>query len=137
MNAYAAAIPPKVLVVCSIVPFPETRGDPVRIMSILRALKMFTDLHVWCVNTTGNELSQLREELGYPDMDLNRVIEFQPDRQNFLSKVGPIGRYGFALVTGVPVWIRQRASRALKRSISQVSPADFAAVLFLGEAAGK
>ena len=116
-------------VVCTYFPLPADRGDPVRVLMILRALarvRPYTLLVVRRAETTPEQVGELREML--PGV---RVEDF-PATPYRLDRLGPAGRYPEALAAGMPPWVRSRYSRPLHVRLRTRAGLGLA----IGEAAG-
>jgi hypothetical protein len=116
-------------VVSTFFPLPEDRGDPVRVLMILRAIARtgpYTLLVVRRPDTTPEQVDELRSRL--PGVDVRAYLP-TPYR---LGRLGLPGRYAEALVAGMPPWVRTRYSRALHEDLgARTGPA-----VAIGEAAG-
>ncbi len=121
----------RVLAVVSFVPYPADRGDPVRVMGILRPLAQKCELTVWCVNTNTVDPEDFRGAL--PDAT---VQIFKAEYRHNRTIVRDVRRLLRCVTTGVPFWIAKRGSRELAESLRSLLHADFDAVIFLGEASG-
>ncbi len=115
-------------VVSTFFPLPEDRGDPVRVLMMLRALARtgpYTLLVVRRPDTTPEQVDELRSRL--PGVE---VRAYQPTPYR-LGRLGPPGRYAEALRAGMPPWVRTRYSRALHQDLAaRTGPA-----VAIGEAA--
>jgi len=124
-----ATAPADLTVVCSFFPLPADRGDPVRVLMMLRALarvRAYTMLVVRRADTTAELVDELRELL--PGV---RVEDF-PATPYRLDRLGPAGRFPEALAVGMPPWVRTRYSRPLHERLQARSGLGLA----IGEAAG-
>ncbi|GAA5185120.1 glycosyltransferase [Rugosimonospora acidiphila] len=116
-------------VVSTYFPLPADRGDPVRVLMMLRALSRVRGYTLSVVRrpeTTGEQVARLRELL--PGVEV-RDFPATPYR---LGRLGPAGRYPEALAAGLPPWVRTRYSAALHADLRTRTGAGLA----IGEAAG-
>jgi glycosyltransferase involved in cell wall biosynthesis len=116
-------------VVCTYLPLPPDRGDPVRVLMVLETLARvgrYTLLVVRRPGTTGAEVAALRDRL--PGV---LVRDYSPSPYR-LGRLGPLGRYPEALGAGLPPWVRTRYSRELHADLLAATGTGLA----LGEAAG-
>ncbi|MEV0392188.1 glycosyltransferase family 4 protein [Polymorphospora rubra] len=116
-------------VVSTYLPIPQDRGDPVRVLMMLRAIARIREYTLMVVereDTTTADTDELRRLL--PEVDV-RVFPATPYRWN---RLGPLGRYPEALVGGLPPWVRTRYSRPLHDELRDRSGPAVA----IGEAAG-
>ncbi|MDG4765962.1 glycosyltransferase [Solwaraspora sp. WMMD406] len=120
-------------VVSTYFPLPADRGDPVRVMMILRAIarvQPYTLRVVRRVDTTDERVDQLRRLL--PRV---RVIDYRATPYRF-GRLGPLGRYPEAFAAGLPPWIRTRYSRPLHDDLAAEPVAVPGSAIAIGEAAG-
>ena len=116
-------------VVCSYFPLPADRGDPVRVLMVLRALaraRPYSLLVVRRPDTTPARLEELRDAL--PGVR----IEDYPASPYRAGRLGPAGRFPEALASGLPPWVRTRYSRPLHERLRTRTGSGVA----IGEAAG-
>ncbi len=116
-------------VVSSYFPLPRDRGDPVRVLMLLRELSRLRGYTLFVVrrpDTTGARVDELRRLL--PGVDV-RDFAATPYR---LGRLGPPGRYLESLAGGMPPWIRTRYSADLHEQLRARTGAGIA----VGEAAG-
>ncbi|MBF9131799.1 glycosyltransferase [Plantactinospora sp. S1510] len=121
-------------VVSTFFPLPPDRGDPVRVLMMLRAISRiqpFTLAVVRRPDTTGDQLDQLGGML--PEVEV-RDYPATPYR---LDRLGPFGRYPEAMADGLPPWIRSRYSQPLHddlrtRDGAGIAIGEAAAVYFRG-----
>jgi glycosyltransferase involved in cell wall biosynthesis len=116
-------------VVSSYFPLPADRGDPVRVLMMLRAIAGTTPYTLFVVrrpDTTEARVAELRDLL--PGVEV-RAFEATPYR---FGRLGPTGRYPEAAVAGMPPWVRTRYSVALHRELR----ARTGAAIGIGEAVG-
>ncbi|MFC0533234.1 glycosyltransferase family 4 protein [Phytohabitans kaempferiae] len=116
-------------VVSTFFPIPQDRGDPVRVLMMLRAIakvRGYTLLAVRRPETTDAQVEELRALL--PGVEV-RDFAATPYR---LDRLGPLGRYPESLGGGLPPWVRTRYSRALHDDLRDRAGAGVA----IGEAAG-
>ncbi|HEU4422929.1 MAG TPA: glycosyltransferase family 4 protein [Pilimelia sp.] len=116
-------------VVCTYFPLPPDRGDPVRVLMILRAIarvRAYLLLVVRRDDTSDARVDELRHML--PGV---RVEDFTATPYR-LDRLGPAGRYPQALAAGLPPWVRTRYSRALHDRLRARTGLGLA----IGEAAG-
>jgi glycosyltransferase involved in cell wall biosynthesis len=121
-------------VVSTFFPLPQDRGDPVRVLMMLRAIsriRPFTLTVVRRPETTGDQLDQLRGML--PGVEV-RDYPATPYR---LDRLGPLGRYPEAMADGLPPWVRSRYSQPLHddlraRDGAGIAIGEAAAVYFRG-----
>jgi glycosyltransferase involved in cell wall biosynthesis len=120
---------PPLTVVSSFFPLPQDRGDPVRVLMLLRSLAQHRDYALLAVrrtDTTREHVEQLRKLL--PNVDV-RVHDAAPYR---IRRLGPFGRYAEASRAEMPPWVRSRYSATLNEELSARDGRGFA----IGEAAG-
>ncbi len=116
-------------VVVTFFPLPQDRGDPVRVLMMLRALvrvRPYTLLVVRRSETTDAQVEELRALL--PGVTV-RDFAATPYR---LNRLGPLGRYQESLLDGMPPWVRTRYSQELHDALRARTGAGLA----IGEAAG-
>ena len=116
-------------VVVTFFPLPQDRGDPVRVLMMLRALvrvRPYTLLVVRRSETTDAQVAELRALL--PGVTV-RDFAATPYR---LNRLGPLGRYQESLLDGMPPWVRTRYSQELHDALRARTGAGLA----IGEAAG-
>ncbi|BCJ58251.1 glycosyltransferase [Micromonospora endophytica] len=110
-------------------PLPQDRGDPVRVLMMLRALarvRPFTLFVVRRPETTTAQVAELRALL--PGVTVHDFVA-TPYR---LNGWGPLGRYQESLLDGMPPWVRTRYSRELHDALRARTGGGLA----IGEAAG-
>ncbi|WP_326553437.1 glycosyltransferase family 4 protein [Micromonospora sp. NBC_01813] len=115
-------------VVSTYFPLPTDRGDPVRVLMILRAIALtrpYTLRVVRRPDTTDAQVDELRALL--PGV---RVYDYQatPYRSD---RLGPLGRYPESFAVGLPPWVRTRYSRELHADLFS----DTGSGIAIGEAA--
>jgi glycosyltransferase involved in cell wall biosynthesis len=116
-------------VVVTYFPLPADRGDPVRVLMMLRALarvRPYTLLVVRRPTTTDDQVRQLRHLLPEVDVRDHAATGYRLDR------LGPAGRYPESLLRGLPPWVRTRYSRPLHDELRARTGQGIA----IGEAAG-
>ncbi|GGM05604.1 glycosyltransferase [Dactylosporangium sucinum] len=116
-------------VVSTFFPLPQDRGDPVRVLMILRAIarsRPYTLLVVRRHDTTTALVDELRRML--PGVT---VADF-PATPYRLNRLGPLGRFPEASLEGMPPWVRTRYSEGLHERLARST----GAALAIGEAAG-
>lgn len=116
-------------VVSTFFPLPQDRGDPIRVLMMLRAIahvRSYSLLVVRRSDTTHEQVEELRSML--PGVEV-RDYSATPYR---LGRMGPLGRYHEAFVDGMPPWVRTRYSQALHDDLR----ARTALGIAVGEAAG-
>jgi len=119
-----------VLVVCSFVPFPAHRGDPVRVLGLLDALGERSSVTVWCVESDGSDVPGLRERL--------RGSAVRVFKRSYVRRWGTVSdvlRYLRSVVKSTPSWIQKRESYDLVQALKSAE-AQFDKILILGEASG-
>ncbi|MFI5927261.1 glycosyltransferase family 4 protein [Micromonospora sp. NPDC051543] len=116
-------------VVVTFFPLPQDRGDPIRVLMMLRALASVRPYTLFVVrrpDTTDEQVAQLRALL--PDVTV-RAFDATPYRMN---RLGPLGRYQESLLDGMPPWVRTRYSEGLHEALR----GSVGSGLAIGEAAG-
>ncbi|MGW4497902.1 glycosyltransferase [Micromonospora sp. NPDC004336] len=116
-------------VVVTFFPIPQDRGDPVRVLMMLRALARVRPYTLFVVRrpeTTAEQVTELRALL--PGVTV-RDFAAAPYR---LNRLGPLGRYQESLRDGMPPWVRTRYSQELHEALRARTGAGLA----IGEAAG-
>ncbi|SCG68636.1 glycosyltransferase [Micromonospora coxensis] len=116
-------------VVVTFFPLPQDRGDPIRVLMMLRALaraRRYTLFVVRRPETTDADVTRLRVLL--PGVAV-RDFTATPYR---LDRLGPLGRYQESLLDGVPPWVRTRYSHQLHEALRTRAGVGLA----IGEAAG-
>ncbi|WP_433083517.1 glycosyltransferase [Dactylosporangium sp. CA-052675] len=116
-------------VVSTYFPLPPDRGDPVRVLMMLRALARRGPYRLLVVRrpaTTPAEVAELRALL--PGV---RVEDF-PATPYRLGRLGPLGRFSEAALAGLPPWVRTRYSHELHERLR----GSTGAAIGIGEAAG-
>ncbi|MBE1491290.1 glycosyltransferase family 4 protein [Plantactinospora soyae] len=121
-------------VVSTFFPLPPDRGDPVRVLMMLRAIsriRPFTLAVVRRPDTTDDQVARLRAML--PEVEV-RDYPATPYR---LDRLGPLGRYPEAMADGLPPWVRSRYSQPLhddlrSRDGAGIAIGEAAAVYFRG-----
>lgn len=121
-----------ILVVCSIVPFPETRGDPVRVMRILERLSQQASVKLCVVNSNDGDEVGLKRALTSAQVEV-----FASAPSPWTRRFGPIVRNSRAVLRSKPAWVEARASPDLCAYLSSVEAAQFDAIVVLGEAAAQ
>ncbi|WP_239382667.1 glycosyltransferase [Frankia sp. CIT1] len=119
----------RLTVVSTFFPLPPDRGDPVRVLMMLRAMsrvRAYTLLVVRRAGTTPERVEQLRMTL--PGVE---VKDF-PATPYRLGRLGPPGRYPEAFVDRMPPWVRTRYSHELHDDLRGRTGWGIA----IGEAAG-
>ncbi|GAA0811164.1 glycosyltransferase [Spirilliplanes yamanashiensis] len=115
-------------IVSTFFPLPQDRGDPVRVLMLLRAVaavRGYTLLAVRRPETTDAEVEQLRGLLPGVEVRDHRATPYR------LNRLGPLGRHQEALLAGLPAWVRTRYSGTLHADLAGRGGAAVA----IGEAA--
>jgi glycosyltransferase involved in cell wall biosynthesis len=116
-------------VVSSYFPLPVDRGDPVRVLMLLRTIADSAPYTLFVVrrpDTTDARVAELRDLL--PGVEV-RAFEATPYR---FGRLGPPGRYLEAATARMPPWIRTRYSADLHRELRTRT----GVAIGLGEAVG-
>ncbi len=116
-------------VVVTFFPLPQDRGDPIRVLMMLRELARVRPYELLVVRrpeTTDPDVARLRALL--PGVTV-RDFAAAPYR---LNRLGPIGRYQESMFHGLPPWVRTRYSRDLHEALRRRTGVGLA----IGEAAG-
>ncbi len=116
-------------VVSTFFPLPPDRGDPIRVLMILRALASARPFDLRVVrrtDTTNEQEAELRGLLP------NVTITAYDSTPYTLDRFGPLGRYPESTAAGMPPWVRTRYSRDLHIDLQSRTGYGFA----IGEAAG-
>ncbi|SCF33548.1 Glycosyl transferases group 1 [Micromonospora viridifaciens] len=116
-------------VVVTFFPLPQDRGDPIRVLMMLRALARVRPYTLFVVRrpeTTAAQVAELCALL--PGVT---VRDFTPTPYR-LNRLGPLGRYQESLLDGMPPWVRTRYSQELHEALHARTGAGLA----IGEAAG-
>jgi polysaccharide biosynthesis protein PslH len=116
-------------VVSSYFPLPADRGDPVRVLMVLRALADSSSYTLFVVrrpDTGDARVAELRALL--PGVE---VRAFAPTPYRF-GRLGPTGRYPEAAAARMPPWVRTRYSAELHQELRARS----GGAIGLGEAVG-
>jgi len=122
----------RILAVVSYFPYPENRGDALRVGMFLRALSKVSQLDVYAVgrdDTTQKEIAILNQIL-----DIEVQVFFVPSPN--LTLVGEIKRSFRAVQKQTPSWILLRFSRELSKRLQCLKSGEYDYVFLLGEAAG-
>jgi hypothetical protein len=122
----------RVLAVSSFLPFPEDRGDPIRVAMFLRCLSESSKLTVYAVrrpSTTEHDVDALCAQLG------SAAVETFAARPVGSSRVAAARRWLRAMATRTPPWIANRFSSELAARMVETR-SDFDLVVILGDAAG-
>lgn len=120
---------PRVLILCSFLPYPAHRGDPLRVLGLLTALRGTVDMTLFCLDDGGDVRGLERALPGV------RVVVFSPQRRRF-GIASDVLRLAASLVTGTPSWMLKLRSRSLARAAEAIRP-DVDGVLAFGEAAAQ
>lgn len=116
-------------VVSTFFPLPQDRGDPIRVLMILRALASAGPFDLRVVrrsDTTAEHEAELRRLL--PNVT---ITAYDPTPYT-LDRFGPLGRYPESTAAGMPPWVRTRYSRELHTDLQSRTGHGFA----IGEAGG-
>jgi glycosyltransferase involved in cell wall biosynthesis len=125
----------RVLCISTVFPLPITRGDELRVYSLLRGLKELEgETHILTLrrpDTSDRIIRKLEREVGA------RVETFRPDvgSGQHSGRVALVRRWSGTVMERTPAWILGRISAQLRRRASELAP-GFDCVVLLEDAAG-
>jgi glycosyltransferase involved in cell wall biosynthesis len=125
----------RILCISTVFPLPITRGDELRVYSLLRGLKELDgERHVLTLrrpDTSDQIVENLEREVGA------RVETFHPDvgSSDHSGRVALARRWSRTIAERTPAWMLDRTSTELRRRASELAP-GFDCVVLLEDAAG-
>ena len=122
----------KILVVVTHFPYPENRGDAVRVGMFLRSLAKIAEVKLYSVispDVTSEQIAIFQKNLGVEVSTFHHPAL----RLNFWGKVT---RVFYSILKITPSWILVKFSKDLSCKLKSLKMSDFDQVFLLGEAAG-